>query len=40
MVAVPNVVFYDNVPNNTLPIFYKDGANYKGKPWKALFPRR
>jgi len=33
------VVFPDSVPNNTLPIFYKDGIEYNGKPWRALFPR-
>jgi len=33
------VVFPDNVPNNTLPIFYKAGVSYNGQPWKALFPR-
>ncbi len=35
------VVLHDNVPNNTLPILYKDkeGSVYRGKPWKALFPR-
>jgi hypothetical protein len=33
------VVFPDNVPNNTLPIFYKEGAEYNGRSWRALFPR-
>lgn len=33
------VVFPDNVPNNTLPIFCKDGPTYRQQPWAALFPR-
>jgi hypothetical protein len=35
------VVFPETVPNNTLPILYKDkgGSVYEGKPWKALFRR-
>lgn len=33
------VVFYDSVPNNTLPILCKDGPLYRGQPWRALFPR-
>jgi hypothetical protein len=33
------IVFPENVPNNTLPIFYKSDGTYKGQPWKALFPR-
>lgn len=32
------IVFPDNVPNNTLPILWKDGMEYNRKPWKALFP--
>jgi hypothetical protein len=33
------IAFPDNVPNNTLPIFHRDGVDYNGRPWKALFPR-
>lgn len=33
------IVFPENVPNNTLPIFYRGNAEYNGKPWKPLFPR-
>jgi hypothetical protein len=33
------VVFPENVPNNTLPIFYRNGVDYNGRPWRALFPR-
>lgn len=33
------IVFPDNVPNNSLPILYKEGAQYDGKTWKSLFPR-
>ncbi len=33
------IIFPDNVPNNSLPILYKEGAKYDGKPWKPLFPR-
>lgn len=32
------VVFPGNVPNNTLPVFYKQG-HYEGKLWTPLFPR-
>jgi hypothetical protein len=32
------VVFPSNVPNNTLPVFYKQGR-YEGKLWTPLFPR-
>lgn len=32
------VVFEHNCPNNTLPIFWKNGV-YDGKPWVPLFPR-
>ncbi len=33
------IVFPDNTPNNTLPIFYKNDTPYQGRPWRALFPR-
>ena len=33
------VVFPENVPNNTLPLFYAEGVEYNGHPWRALFPR-
>ncbi|MDQ3706642.1 MAG: ATP-binding protein [Chloroflexota bacterium] len=33
------IVFPDAVPNNTLPILYKEGRNYKETPWVPLFPR-
>lgn len=33
------VVFPDNIPNNTLPIFYRDNIEYNGKKWQALFIR-
>lgn len=33
------VVFHDNVPNNTLPIFHKRGRHYQGKEWVPIFPR-
>jgi len=33
------IVFPDNVPNNSLPILFKESAKYDGKPWKPLFPR-
>lgn len=33
------VVFHDNVPNNTLPILYKRGRQYKSRDWIPLFPR-
>ena len=33
------VVFPDNIPNNTLPIFYKQGVEYNGQLWRPLFPR-
>lgn len=33
------VVFYDNVPNNTLPIFHKFGKFYNEQPWTPIFPR-
>ena len=33
------VVFPENVPNNTLPIFYRNGVEYNGRPWRAMFPR-
>jgi hypothetical protein len=33
------LVFPDTVPNNTLPVFWKEGKKYRGKPWKPLFPR-
>jgi hypothetical protein len=33
------VVFPDNVPNNSLPIFYKEGQLQNGHPWRPLFPR-
>jgi hypothetical protein len=32
------IVFPNNVPNNTLPVFYKQGR-YEGKLWTPLFPR-
>lgn len=33
------VVFPDNVPNNTLPILYKEGQLQNGHLWRPLFPR-
>jgi len=33
------VVFPAWVPNNTLPIFWKEGGTYRGRPWHPLFPR-
>jgi hypothetical protein len=33
------IVFPDTVPNNTLPILYKQGKTYKNNPWLPLFPR-
>ena len=33
------IVFPESVPNNTLPILWKVGAKYKGRPWTPLFPR-
>lgn len=33
------IVFADNVPNNTLPIFWKSDRKYLGNPWRPLFPR-
>ena len=33
------VTFEHGCPNNTLPIFYKRGATYRGKEWRPLFPR-
>jgi hypothetical protein len=32
------IVFHSSVPNNTLPIFWSNGA-VNGRPWKPLFPR-
>ncbi len=32
------IVFPNNVPNNTLPVFYKRGR-YEGRLWTPLFPR-
>lgn len=33
------VVFPDTVPNNTLPILYKQGRKYQGRDWIPLFRR-
>ena len=33
------IVFPNNVPNNTLPIFCKADSTYQGRPWTPLFPR-
>ncbi|MHB1001855.1 MAG: phosphoribosyltransferase-like protein [Armatimonadota bacterium] len=33
------VVFWDNTPNNTLPIFHASGM-VDGKTWRPLFPRK
>ena len=33
------VTFAHRCPNNTLPVFYKSGAEYNGQEWYALFPR-
>ncbi len=33
------IVFPDTVPNNTLPIFWKEGAKFNSKVWLPLFPR-
>ena len=27
------------VPNNTLPIFWKEGIRFRGSEWRPLFPR-
>lgn len=32
------VAFFHNTPNNTLPVFWEDGAA-KQRPWNTLFPR-
>lgn len=39
------LAFYFTIPNNSMPIFWKDGYNYtddkgKAKQWTALLPRR
>ena len=33
------VVFEHRCPNNTLPVFYKEGRSYQGREWVPLFPR-
>ena len=33
------VSFGHRCPNNTLPVFYKDGVAYHGREWIPLFPR-
>jgi hypothetical protein len=33
------IVFPDTVPNNTLPIFWKEGSKVKNEVWHPLFPR-
>ena len=33
------VCFGHRCPNNTLPVFYKDGVMYQGREWIPLFPR-
>ena len=33
------VCFHYRCPNNTLPVFYKDGVTYQGRKWIPLFPR-
>jgi hypothetical protein len=33
------VVFAHRCPNNTLPVFYKEGRSYQGRNWLPLFPR-
>lgn len=33
------VVFEHRCPNNTLPVFYKEGRSYQGHDWLPLFPR-
>ena len=33
------VAFEHRCPNNTLPVFYRQGVEYRGRPWIALFPR-
>jgi len=33
------VVFPENIPNNSLPILYKEGRKYQERPWTPLFPR-
>ena len=33
------VAFEHRCPNNTLPVFYKHGVDYRGRRWIALFPR-
>jgi uncharacterized protein (DUF433 family) len=30
---------HKNVPNNTLPILFKEGRIYNERPWTPLFPR-
>lgn len=33
------ICFHYRCPNNTLPVFYKDGVTYHGQKWIPLFPR-
>ena len=33
------ILFPHSCPNNTLPLFYKSGREYKGQKWVPLFPR-
>ena len=33
------VCFHYRCPNNTVPVFYKDGVVYQGREWIPLFPR-